>query len=130
LLIDLNIHSFVADCGGGGGQPRAVPAGAGARAHHRGGGGSARNGAVPRPRFVFAVGDNQKQGWKKTRFFLKKPAQWVFFVFWVFLDIFGFFWVLLFVKKNIFAQKREEFLGFFSFKNTLRCIQTLNYNHL
>jgi hypothetical protein len=28
----------------------------------------------------------------------------------------------------IFAQKRE-FLGFFSFKNTFRCIQTLNYNH-
>ncbi len=50
----LLILSFAADCGGGGGQPRAVPAGAGARAHHGGGGGSARHGAVPRLRFVFA----------------------------------------------------------------------------
>jgi hypothetical protein len=50
---------------------------------------------------------------------LKKntPTQWFF---WFFLGFFGFFY--------IFAQKRE-FLGFFSFKNTLRCIQTLNYNH-
>jgi hypothetical protein len=36
------------------------------------------------------------------------------------LDYFGF--------SSIFAQKRE-FLGFFSLKNTLWCIQTLNYNH-
>ncbi len=54
----LLILSFAAYCGGGGGQPRAVPAGAGARAHHRGGGGSARHGAVPRPRCVFPVGDS------------------------------------------------------------------------
>jgi hypothetical protein len=33
---------------------------------------------------------------------------------------FGFFY--------IFAQKRE-FFGVFSFKNTFRCIQTLNYSH-
>jgi hypothetical protein len=56
----LLILSFLADCGGGGGQPRAVPAGAGARAHHGGGSGSARHGAVPRSRFVFTVGDNKK----------------------------------------------------------------------
>ncbi len=61
MLIDLNILSFAADRGGGGGQPRAVPAGAGARAHHGSGGGSARHGAVPRPRFVFTVGDSQYQ---------------------------------------------------------------------
>ncbi len=28
----------------------------------------------------------------------------------------------------IFVKKRE-FLGFFSFKNTFRCTQTLNYNY-
>ncbi len=48
-----------------------------------------------------------RQGWKKPGF-KKNPAQCVFLY--------------------IFAQKRE-FLGFFSFKNTFRCIQTLNYNY-
>jgi hypothetical protein len=42
--------------------------------------------------------------------FKKKTTQWVFWFFY------------------IFAQKRE-FLGLFSFKNTFRCIQTLNCNH-
>ncbi len=46
--------------------------------------------------------------------------------FFVFLGFFGFF--LVFLVFYIFAQKRG-FLGFFSFKNTFRCIQTLNYNH-
>ncbi len=50
----------------------------------------------------------------------KKPAQWVFWVFWFFFVCFFVFCVFFY----IFAQKRE-FLGFFSFKNTLRCIQTL-----
>jgi hypothetical protein len=48
-----------------------------------------------------------RQGWKKTRV-KKKTSPVVFFY--------------------IFAQKRE-FLGFSSFKNTFRCIQTLNSNH-
>jgi hypothetical protein len=56
-----------------------------------------------------------KAGLEKRRF-KKKTAQWVFWGFFgVFLGFFGFF---------IFSQKRE-FLGFFSFKNTFRCIQTL-----
>ncbi len=59
------------------------------------------------------------QGWKKPVFFLN-PAQWIFLGFSGFLGFLGFF--------HIFAQKRE-FLGFFSFKNTFRCIQTLNCNH-
>jgi hypothetical protein len=40
----------------------------------------------------------------------------------------GFLGCLGFLLFFIFAQKRE-FLGFFSFKNTFKCIQTLNYNH-
>jgi hypothetical protein len=70
--------------------------------------------------------NGEEAGLEKTRVFLKNPAQcffWFFlgyFVFFVFLGFLGFL--------NIFAQKRE-FLGFFSFKNTFRCIQTLNYNH-
>ncbi len=55
----------------------------------------------------FASGIQTGQGQKKPGF-KKKPAQWFFF---------------------IFAQKRE-LLGFFSFKNTFRCIQTLNYNQI
>ncbi len=62
--------------------------------------------------------------------FKKKPAQWICFVFCLgFLRFFGFFvFFCFFWFFYIFAQKRE-FLGFFSFKNTFRCIQTLNYNH-
>jgi hypothetical protein len=56
-----------------------------------------------------------RQGWKKPFFF--KPAQWVFLVFCFFLVFLVFFWVF-------FTQKRE-FLGFFSFNKTFRCIQTL-----
>jgi hypothetical protein len=71
----------------------------------------------------------RKAGLEKTRVFLKrKPAQWFFCFFLVFLGFFfwggGFFVIFLY----IFAQKRE-FLGFFSVKNTFRCIQTFNYNH-
>ncbi len=62
-------------------------------------------------------------GLEKNVFFFKpSPVVFLgFLVFWVFFWFFGFFY--------IFAQKKEEFLGFFSFKNTFRCIQTLNYNH-
>ncbi len=60
-------------------------------------------------------------GLEKTRV-KKTPAQWVFLGFYVFFWVFGVFY--------IFAKKRE-FLGFFfSFKNTLWFIQTLNYIHL
>ncbi len=68
-------------------------------------------------------------GLEKTRV-KKKPAQWFFFVgffgcflvfFWVFL---GFYWVLL--VFFLYLPRKESF---FSFKNTFRCIQTLNYNH-
>jgi hypothetical protein len=66
-------------------------------------------------------------GLEKTRVFKKKPAQWFFLGFWVFLVFWGFFggffWVFLGYFVCFFAQ------GFFSFKNTLRCIQTLTYNH-
>ena len=68
------------------------------------------------------------QGWKKPGFFLKKPSPvgffgffWVFLCFLGFLGFFGFFWV--------FLPRREGSSGFFSFTNTFRCIQTLNYNH-
>ncbi len=60
------------------------------------------------------------QGWKKPGF-KKKPSPVGFFgFFWVFW-VFGFF--------GVFLPRREGFRGFFSFKNTFRCIQTLNYNH-
>jgi hypothetical protein len=65
----------------------------------------------------------RKAGLEKTRVKKKKQPSGFFWVFWLFLGflgLFGFFY--------IFAQKRE-FLGFFSVKNTFRCIQTLNYNH-
>jgi Ser-tRNA(Ala) deacylase AlaX len=54
--------------------------------------------APDRLRFDFT----NKAGLEKTRVFKKKPAQWVFFVF---------FWFIL----HIFAQRRE-FLGFFQFQ--------------
>jgi hypothetical protein len=61
-------------------------------------------------------------------FFLKKPAQWVF------LGFFGFFWVflgfLVFLGFfGFFCPDERVFRVFCSFTNTLRCIQTLNYNH-
>ncbi len=57
----------------------------------------------------------RKAGLEKTRVKKKKkPAQWFFLGF---LGFLGFF-----------AQKRV-FRVSFSFKNTFRCIQTLNYNH-
>ncbi len=69
-----------------------------------------------------------RTGLEKTRVFFKKPSPvgFLFFfgffrVFWGFLGFFGFFWV--------FLPRREGFRVFFSFKNTFRCIQTLNYNH-
>jgi hypothetical protein len=64
-----------------------------------------------------------EQGWKKPEFFLNKKTSPVgFLVFLVFFSFFLFFFGFFY----IFAQKRE-FLGFFSFKNTFRCIETLNY---
>ncbi len=65
---------------------------------------------------------------KNPVFFFTQPSGFWFFV--VYLGFLGFFWAFLdyFRFSFIFAQKRE-FLGFFSLKNTLRCIQTLNYNH-
>jgi hypothetical protein len=64
-----------------------------------------------------------RQGWKKSVFFF-------FFFFFltspvVFLWV---FWVFLYTVP-IYLPRRESFYGFFSFKNTFRCIQTLNYNH-
>jgi hypothetical protein len=51
------------------------------------------------------------QGWKKTRFKKKKPAQWFFGLF----GFFCFFWVFcFFCFFYIFARKRE-FLVFFQF---------------
>jgi hypothetical protein len=49
---------------------------------------------------------------------LKRPAQWVFF---------GFF--LVFRVFLYICPEERVFRVFFSFKNTFRCIQTLNYNH-
>jgi hypothetical protein len=66
----------------------------------------------------------QVQGWKKHGF-KKKPAQWFFWVIWGF---FGFFVFFLFLFLYICPEERV-FRVFFSFKNTFRCIQTLNYNH-
>jgi hypothetical protein len=54
-----------------------------------------------------------KAGLEKNRFFLN-PAQWFF------LGFLGFF---------IYICLEEGFWGFFSLKNTFRCIQTLNNNH-
>ncbi len=74
--------------------------------------------------------DGLRPGLEKTRFFFK-PSPVVFFCFifgfyGVFLGFYGFF--LVFFYK--FAQKREEFLGFFQFQEYFyRCIQTLNCNH-
>ncbi len=47
----------------------------------------------------------------------KKPV--FFWVFWVFLGFLGFFGFV-----GVFFTQNREFLEFFSFKNTLRCIQT------
>jgi hypothetical protein len=73
-----------------------------------------------------------RQGWKKPVGFLGGFGGLWFFggffrFFWVFLGFIGFF-LVFFWFFYIFAQKRD-FLGFFSVKNTFRCIQTLNYNH-
>jgi hypothetical protein len=43
-----------------------------------------------------------------------------------FLGFLGFFGLFGFLY--IYPEERV-FYGFFSFKNTFRCIQTLNYNH-
>ncbi len=60
-----------------------------------------------------------KSGLEKTRVFLKKIQPTSFFLggrgFWAFF--------------YIYLPRRESFKGFFSFKNTFRCIQTFNYNH-
>jgi hypothetical protein len=53
-----------------------------------------------------------RQGWKKPGFLLTSP---VFFLF---------FWFFLYI-----CPEERVFRGFFSFKNTFRCIHTLNYNH-
>jgi hypothetical protein len=73
---------------------------------------------------------------KNPGFFYEKKTSPVFFCFFL-VFVFCFFVFLFFLFFLVFwffcvfciyAQKRE-FSGFFSFKNTLRCIQTLNYNH-
>ncbi len=48
-----------------------------------------------------------------------------FWFFWGFLGFLGFFWVFL----VFFCPDERVFRFFFSFTNTFRCIQTLNYNH-
>ncbi len=71
---------------------------------------------------VFAGQGGLNPGLEKTRV-KKKTSPVGFLVFWFFGGFLGFF-----VFIYIFAQKRE-FLGFYSFKNPFRCIQTLDYNH-
>ncbi len=57
-----------------------------------------------------AQGALHQAGLEKTRIFLKKdPAQRIFLGF--------------------FCPEERVFMFFFNFKNTFRCIQTLNYNH-
>jgi hypothetical protein len=58
---------------------------------------------------------------KNPGFFKKTQPSGFFWVFLGFLGFFGFFWV--------FWPRREGFSVFFSFTNTFRCIQTINYNH-
>ncbi len=69
-----------------------------------------------------------EQGWKKPGLKQKKPAQWFFccFFFLVFLGFLGFFWFFFYI---FICPEERVFKGFFSFKNTFRCIQTFNYNH-
>ncbi len=64
---------------------------------------------------------------EKTRVFKKKPAQWAFFGGFGFFGIFVFFvfFVVFFGFFEFFFTQKREFLGFFSFKKTFRCIQTL-----
>jgi protein-tyrosine phosphatase len=60
----------------------------------------------------------------------KNPAQWFFlffFVFFCFFEVLCFFCFFCFFLYN--CPEERVFMVFFSFKNTLRCIQTLNYNH-
>jgi hypothetical protein len=64
---------------------------------------------------VFAGQGGLNPGLEKTRVFYIKKTSPVFFFFLLFSEFFGFFY--------IFAQKRE-FIGFSSFKNPFRCIQT------
>jgi hypothetical protein len=69
----------------------------------------------------------------------KTPAQWVFvffcffsgfLVFFWFFGLFRVFWGVFWVFIYIYLPRSEVFFRvFFSFKNTFRCIQTLNYNH-
>jgi hypothetical protein len=76
------------------------------------GGGSERSTPVRRPPPI-----NLQAGLEKTRVFFNQPS-----------GFFGFFWGF-FGFFNICAQKRGVLRVFFGFKNTFRCIQTLNYNH-
>ncbi len=64
-------------------------------------------------------GKGLAQGWKKPRFKKNQPSGFFF----------GFFWVFFLVFQGFLYLPRREFLEFFRFKNTLRCIQILNYNH-
>ncbi len=67
----------------------------------------------------------RNQGWKNPGFFFK-PSPVGFFVFFLcFFGFLGFFWVFL----GFFCSDERVFRVFFSFTNTFRCIQTLNYNH-
>jgi hypothetical protein len=76
-------------------------------------------GMAGRAHFLLIDLNHLAAGLEKTRVFKKNQAQWFFFGF------FGVFGVFCFCFCfYIFAQKREEFLGFFSLKNTFRCIQT------
>ncbi len=62
-------------------------------------------------------------GLEKTRFLLKNTQPSGFFgVFLGFIGCLGFLFFYIFIQKRVFK-------GFFSFKNTYRCIQALNYNH-
>jgi hypothetical protein len=61
-------------------------------------------------------------GLEKNRIFLENPAQCFFFIFLGFLGILGFFGFFRVFLPRVFRV-------FFSFTNTFRCIQTLNYNH-
>jgi hypothetical protein len=66
----------------------------------------------------------KKQGWKKPGFFKKNQPSG-------FLGFFGFYWVFFLGGGGFgfFCPDERVFRVFFSFTNTFRCIQTLNYNH-
>ena len=70
----------------------------------------------PSPIALIFIVNTVQQGWKKPG--LKKKPGPVFFLGFFFFGFFGFF-----------CPDERVFRVFFSFTNTFRCIQTLNYNH-